>query len=179
MFYTRSYLVTVVRTVVDFPADCIECINYVLTRLTPVRRAKQINRYISTSSLSSILFFAIFKMEHQRTVRQTLSQYGPPSPRFSHSSRWRWITVWLMRSGREFPLAGGTRSSDLTAAPLNPPEQKEWGRLTLVNIDLLLPPALPRLLLSTLWCEIRRHIRTHTKTNQTSVFFFGHGVSWR
>lgn len=99
------------------------------------------------------------------------SKWSPPSPRFSHSSRWRWITVWLMRSGREFPLTGDTRSSDLTAAPPKPSwTARERGRLTLVNIDLLLPPALPRLLLSALWCEIRRHIRTHTKTNQTSVF---------
>lgn len=77
-----------------------------------------------------------------------------------------------MRSGREFPLAGGTHSSDLTAAPPKPSwTERERGRLTLVNIDLLLPPALPRLLLSALWWEIRGHIRTHTKTNQTSIFF--------
>lgn len=53
----------------------------------------------------------------------------------------------LFHSGREFPLVGRTWRSDLTQT------EKEWGMLTLVNIDLLLPR-----MLSALWWEIRRHL---------------------
>lgn len=79
-----------------------------------------------------------------------------------------------MRSCREFPLAGGTRRSDLTTTLKPSQTEKERGKLTLVNIDLLLPPILPGLLLSALWREIRGHIHTHVlrKKNQTSALQF-------
>lgn len=72
-----------------------------------------------------------------------------------------------MRSCREFPLVRRTQRSDLATLPKPSQTEKEWGRLTLVNIDLLLPPILPGLLLSALWWVIRRHIHTHvlTETN--------------
>ncbi len=98
---------------------------------------------------------------------------APPSP---CSPRWRGVSVWLMRSCREFPLAGGTRRSDLTTTLKPSQTEKERGRLTLANIDLLLPPILPGPLLSAFWLEITGHIHTRTlrEKNQTSaltVFF--------
>lgn len=65
-----------------------------------------------------------------------------------------------MRSSREFPQAGGTRRSDLSATLKPSQTEKERGRLTLVNIDLLLPPILPGLPLSALWWEIKGHVHT-------------------
>lgn len=75
-----------------------------------------------------------------------------------------------MRSCREFPLAAGTRRSDLTTTLKSSQAEKERGRQTLVNIDLVLPPILPCLLLSALCREIRNiHICVLAKTSQASA----------